>query len=171
MLASVIAIAAVLTAALSWRRLLPMPVRLLLVLAMLAAIVWQMGMVRPGRDTGCALLAAMLAIKSSELRNLRDARSLLGFALFSPFAAFLLDQGPLTTGLAALAAVAALLALQRLALDEGHSLACRCADNCVASAACWGSACHSRWPASGCSALVHAAVGRTRASGGHTGPG
>ena len=114
-LASVIAIAAVLTAALSWRRLLPMPVRLLLVLAMLAAIVWQMGMVRPGRDTGCALLAAMLAIKSSELRNLRDARSLLGFALFSPFAAFLLDQGPLTTGLAALAAVAALLALQRLA--------------------------------------------------------
>ncbi|MCU1205329.1 MULTISPECIES: transglutaminase TgpA family protein [Stenotrophomonas maltophilia group] len=120
-LASVIAITAVLTAALSWRRVLPMPVRLVLVLAMLATIVWQMGMVRPGRDTGCALLAAMLAIKSSELRNLRDARSLLGFALFSPFAAFLLDQGPLTTGLAALAAVAALLALQRLALDEGHS--------------------------------------------------
>ena len=77
-LALVIAIAAVLTAALAWRRVLPMPVRLLLVLAMLATIVWQMGMVRPGRDTGCALLAAMLAIKSSELRNLRDARSLLG---------------------------------------------------------------------------------------------
>ncbi len=98
-----------------------MPVRLLLVLAMLGAIVWQMGMVRPGRDTGCALLAAMLAIKSSELRSLRDARSLLGFALFSPFAAFLLDQGPLTTALAALAGVSALLALQRLAQDEGHA--------------------------------------------------
>lgn len=101
LLAGVIAAAALVTAALSWRKVLPMPVRLLLVLAMLGAIAWQMGMVRPGRDTGCALLAAMLAIKSSELRSRRDARSLLGFALFSPFAAFLLDQGPLTTALAA----------------------------------------------------------------------
>lgn len=121
LLAVVIAIAAILTAALSWRRVLPMPIRLLLVLGMLAAIVWQMGMARPGRDTSCALLAAMLAIKSSELRSLRDARSLLGFALFAPFAAFLLDQGPLTTTLAALAGVGALLALQRLAQDEGHA--------------------------------------------------
>jgi transglutaminase-like putative cysteine protease len=121
MLATVIAVAALLTAALSWRRVLPMPVRVLLVLGMLAAIVWQMGLVRPGRDTGCALLAAMLAIKSSELRSLRDARSLLGFALFSPFAAFLLDQGPLTTLLAALAGLCALLALQRLAQGEGHA--------------------------------------------------
>jgi len=121
MLATVIALAALMTAALSWRRVLPMPVRLLLVLGMLAAIVWQMGLVRPGRDTGCALLAAMLAIKSSELRSLRDARSLLGFALFSPFAAFLLDQGPLTTLLAALAGLCALLALQRLAQGEGHT--------------------------------------------------
>ncbi|MEW6384183.1 MAG: DUF3488 and transglutaminase-like domain-containing protein, partial [Pseudomonadota bacterium] len=121
LLAGVIALAAIFTAALSRRTVLPMPVRLLLVLAMLGAIVWQMGMVRPGRDTGCALLAAMLAIKSSELRSLRDARSLLGFALFSPFAAFLLDQGPLTTALAALAGVSALLALQRLAQDEGHA--------------------------------------------------
>ncbi|KOQ77209.1 transglutaminase TgpA family protein [Stenotrophomonas maltophilia] len=121
LLAGVIAATAVVTAFLSRRKVLPMPVRLLLVLGMLAAIVWQMGMVRPGRDTGCALLAAMLAIKSSELRSLRDARSLLGFALFSPFAAFLLDQGPLTTVLAALAGISALLALQRLAQDEGHT--------------------------------------------------
>ncbi|WMR46447.1 beta-ketoacyl-ACP synthase 3 [Stenotrophomonas maltophilia] len=81
LLAGVIAAAALVTAALSWRKVLPMPVRLLLVLAMLGAIAWQMGMVRPGRDTGCALLAAMLAIKSSELRSRRDARSLLVFAL------------------------------------------------------------------------------------------
>ncbi|WP_427925772.1 DUF3488 domain-containing protein, partial [Stenotrophomonas maltophilia] len=121
LLAGVIAAAALVTAVLSWRKVLPMPVRLLLVLAMLGAIAWQMGMVRPGRDTGCALLAAMLAIKSSELRSRRDARSLLGFALFSPFAAFLLDQGPLTTVLAALAGISALLALQRLAGDEGHA--------------------------------------------------
>ena len=123
LLAVLIATAAILTAALSQRRVLPMPVRVLLVLGMLAAIVWQMGAVRPGRDTGCALLAAMLAIKSSELRSLRDARSLLGFALFSPFAAFLLDQGPRTTVLAALAGISALIALQRLAQGEGRSAA------------------------------------------------
>ncbi|KAA9000169.1 DUF3488 domain-containing protein [Stenotrophomonas cyclobalanopsidis] len=122
-LAALIAVAGVATAALSLRGVLPMPVRLLLVLAMLGAIVWQMGAVRPGRDTGCALLAAMLAIKSSELRSVRDARSLLGFALFAPFAAFLLDQGPLTTLLAALAGISSLLALQRLAHNEGRSAA------------------------------------------------
>ncbi|WP_312708834.1 DUF3488 and transglutaminase-like domain-containing protein [Stenotrophomonas sp.] len=121
LLAAVFAGTAVLTALLSQRRVLPMPMRMLLVLAMLGAIVWQMGAVRPGRDTGCALLAAMLAIKSSELRSLRDARSLIGFALFAPFAAFLLDQGPLTTALAALAGITGLLALQRLAQGEGHS--------------------------------------------------
>ncbi|MBK0025225.1 DUF3488 domain-containing transglutaminase family protein [Stenotrophomonas sp. S48] len=121
LLAALFAGAAVLTALLSQRRVLPMPVRVLLVLAMLGAIVWQMGAMRPGRDTGCALLAAMLAIKSSELRSLRDARSLIGFALFAPFAAFLLDQGPLTTALAALAGITGLLALQRLAQGEGHS--------------------------------------------------
>ncbi|PCU45383.1 DUF3488 domain-containing protein, partial [Listeria monocytogenes] len=120
LLASVFAVAAVLTALVSGQRVLPGPVRVLLVLGMLAAIYWQMG-ARPGRDTGCALLAAMLAVKSRELRSLRDARSLLGFALFAPFAAFLLDQGPLTMGLAVLAALATLLTLQRLARAEGHA--------------------------------------------------
>ena len=119
-LALVIATVAAATAGLSRRGPLPMPVRLLLVLAMLALIYLLMG-ARPGRDTGCALLAAMLAIKSSELQSLRDARSLLGFALFAPFAAFLLDQGPLTSVLATLAALCGLLALQRLAQHEGHS--------------------------------------------------
>lgn len=111
---------ALLVAGASWRKPLPLPLRILLVLGMLATIYWQMG-ARPGRDTGCALLAAMLAIKSSELRNLRDARSLIGFALFAPFAAFLLDQGPLTLTLALAAVVVALLCLRRLADVEGHA--------------------------------------------------
>lgn len=119
-LAAVIAGVALLTALASRQRLLPGALRLLLVLAMLAAIYWQMGP-RPGRDTGCALLAAMLALKSSELRSLRDARSLVGFGLFGPFAAFLLDQGPLTMTLAVLAGLTALLALQRLAHLEGQA--------------------------------------------------
>jgi len=119
-LAGVFAVVAVITALASGQRVLPAPVRVLLVLCMLAAVYWQLG-ARPGRDTGCALLAAMLALKSSELRSLRDARSLLGFALFAPFAAFLLDQGPLTMGLAMLAALAILLTLQRLAHAEGDA--------------------------------------------------
>ncbi|RRU08806.1 DUF3488 and transglutaminase-like domain-containing protein [Stenotrophomonas sp. 278] len=120
LLSVVFAVVAVLTALLSGQRVLPGPVRLLLVLGMLAAIYWQMG-ARPGRDTGCALLTAMLALKSSELRTLRDARSLLGFALFAPFSAFLLDQGPTTMVLAVLAAVTALITLQRLAQAEGEA--------------------------------------------------
>ena len=116
-LAAVFGITTLLVALWSWRRAMPLPLRLLLIAVMLACIYWQMG-ATPGRDSGCALLAAMLAIKSSELRNLRDARSLIGFSLFAPFAAFLLDQGPSTLLMSAAAVVAALLALQRLADEE-----------------------------------------------------
>src|SRR5690606_3126971 len=65
-------------------RPLPAWLRLLLALAMLALVLAMMGP-RLGRDTGCALLAAMLAIKPGESHHLRDARSLLGFSLFAPF--------------------------------------------------------------------------------------
>ncbi|KAB7766262.1 transglutaminase TgpA family protein [Xanthomonas maliensis] len=120
LLAAAIALAALLVGLLSWRGTLLAPVRLLLVVAVLAAVYWQIGM-RFGRDTGCAVLAGMLAIKTSELRTLRDARSLLGFALFAPFAAFLLDQGPLTMALALLAVLSTLLCMQRLADEEHHT--------------------------------------------------
>lgn len=116
-LAGVFGATALIVAGLSWHRPAPLLLRLLLVATMLVTIYWQMG-ATPGRDSGCALLAAMLAIKSSELRTLRDARSLLGFALFAPFAAFLLDQGPITLLLATAAVICALLALQRLADDD-----------------------------------------------------
>ncbi len=79
---------------------------------------------RIGRDTGCALLAAMLALKTIETRNLRDAHSLLGFSLFSPFAAFLQDQGPLTLALSVPAVAGVLLVLARLA-DGGDGAAAR----------------------------------------------
>lgn len=68
-----------------------------------------------GRDTGCAMLASLLAIKPPETRTLRDARSLLGFSLFAPFTAFLQDQGPLTLGLALPAVSLHLVALSVLA--------------------------------------------------------
>ncbi len=69
---------------------------------------------RFGRDTACALLAAMLALKPVEMQTLRDARSLLGFALFAPFATFLLDQGPVPLTLGLIAAVTVLAALLKL---------------------------------------------------------
>ena len=104
--------------ALAWRRPLPAPLRLLLAVGALVAV----ASVSPGigRDTACAVLAAMLALKPSETFHLRDGRSLLGFGLFAPFATFLLDQGPASLLLALLAVVMALLALQRLAADEGE---------------------------------------------------
>ena len=118
---AVVAVAVIATAG-SWRRPLPTALRLLLAMLVVAAVLWQMGF-RFGRDTGCALLAAMIAIKPSETSTLRDARSMVGFALFAPFSAFLLDQGPTTMLLGLLAVVCALVALQRLAAVESHSLA------------------------------------------------
>ncbi len=112
-----IALIALAVAALSWRRPLHAALRLLLALSMLAVVFAVMGF-NFGRDTGCAMLASMLAIKPAETRSLRDARSLVGFGLFAPFAAFLLDQGPLTMVLGLLSALAALVTLQRLADAE-----------------------------------------------------
>jgi transglutaminase-like putative cysteine protease len=107
-------LAAPVVAAISWRKPIPAWLRMLLTAAMLMAVIAVMG-TRPGRDTGGALLAAMLAIKPAELRSLRDARSLAGFAMFAPLAAFLLDQGPLVMAVALAAVLAGLLTLQRLA--------------------------------------------------------
>ena len=106
----------------SWRRPLPSLLRALLALALVAAVMSVTGM-QFGRDTGCALLAGMLAIKPTETRTLRDNRSLLGFALFAPFAAFLLDQGPLSMALGLASVLGALVALHRLADAEAGSLA------------------------------------------------
>ena len=113
-LALSIAVAGVAATALSWRRPLPTVARLLLALLLLAFVLAAMRF-SLGRDTGCALLAAMLAVKPTETFGVRDARSLVGFALFAPFATFLLDQGPLSLALGVVAAVLALAALQRLA--------------------------------------------------------
>ena len=107
----------------SWRRTIPGAVRLVLALAMLG-LVLAMSDFRVGRDTGTAVLAAMLAIKPAETFRLRDARSLLGFALFAPFGTFLLDQGPLSLLLGLAGVVLALVGLQRLAeLESGEHVA------------------------------------------------
>jgi transglutaminase-like putative cysteine protease len=116
-----IGIVAVLVALISWRRPAPSWLRLLLALALTGAVLATMG-VNFGRDTGCAMLAAMLAIKPAETANLRDARSLIGFALFAPFATFLLDQGPLSLLLALVAVLLSLAAMQRLSDVESGAL-------------------------------------------------
>ena len=109
--------AAVLAAA--WRKPLPPLLRLTLGGFGLLAAAWQLPGI--GRDTACAVLAAMLALKPAETFSLRDGRSLVGFGLFAPFATFLLDQGPLSLVLALAAVMLALLALQRLASDEANA--------------------------------------------------
>ncbi|WP_149194097.1 transglutaminase TgpA family protein [Luteimonas suaedae] len=112
-----------LVAAISWRHRIPGWLRLLLALALIG-VVLATARFAFGRDTGCALLAAMLAIKPVELFTLRDARSLLGFALFAPFATFLLDQGPLSLLLGLAGATLALAALLRLSeLESGDERA------------------------------------------------
>ena len=121
-MASAIAASAAGIVALAWRRPLPGLLRLLFALGLIGAVAMNSGG-GFGRDTGCALLASMLAVKPAETFGLRDARSLVGFALFAPFGAFLLDQGPLTMLLGVAAAVVALAALQRLADLESGDIA------------------------------------------------
>lgn len=113
-------IGAVVVAAASWRRPLPLPLLLRLLIGIGALVAVAAISPGVGRDTACAVLAAMLALKPSETASLRDGRSLVGFALFAPFAAFLLDQGPLSLALALAAVLTALLALQQLANDEAE---------------------------------------------------
>jgi transglutaminase-like putative cysteine protease len=113
-----IAATAVVITALSWRRPLSNLLRGVLAVAIVVAVSAQFRF-EFGRDTGCALLGAMLALKPSETASLRDARSLVGFALFAPFSTFLLDQGPLSLALGLAGAMLARGALQRLAAVEG----------------------------------------------------
>jgi len=116
-----IAVAAVAIAIGTWRRPAAAWVRVSIALALAIAVFATMG-VNFGRDTGCAMLAAMLAVKPAETNTMRDARSLVGFALFAPFATFLLDQGPLSLGLGLVAVYLALLAMQRLSdVESGQA--------------------------------------------------
>ncbi len=109
-------VGAIAIAALSWTRVLPAVLRIVIGLGAIAAV----ASVSPGigRDTACAVLAAMLALKPSETVSLRDGRSLIGFGLFAPFATFLLDQGPTSLALALIAVLLSLVALQALAARE-----------------------------------------------------
>jgi protein-glutamine gamma-glutamyltransferase len=103
------------------RRTLPRALRVLITLAVVALILWDYGIAfgtRFGRDTGAAMLAAMLVLKVLELRTVRDARMLTSFGLFALVAAFLQDRGPLTLTLSLLATLVTFAALARIAETE-----------------------------------------------------
>ena len=118
-ISALVAVTGVLVSLFSWRHPLPAVLRLLVVASVIGAVFLLAGF-NMGRDTGCALLAAMIAVKPSETFSLREGRSLVGFALFAPFATFLLDQGPASLALGLAAAFAALICLQRLSdLESG----------------------------------------------------
>ena len=95
------------------RRQLPAGLRLLLTL-MVGGLVLAAYNFGVGRDTGCAGLLAMLVLKPFETFTTRDARSLVGFSLFAPFAAFLQDQGPLVWSLCLPAVVLNTMAMSML---------------------------------------------------------
>ncbi len=103
--------------AITWRRPAPVVLRLMLTAGIIGLVLSAYGF-RQGRDTASAVLLAMLMIKPIELHSVRDARSLVGFGLFALFAAFLLDQGPLTLALALPAAALAYASCARLADAE-----------------------------------------------------
>ncbi len=116
-----VAVVALMTPVLARNGNVSILLRLLLALALLATVMlfYRFSF---GRDTGCALLATMLALKPVELRHRRDARSLLGFALFSPFATFLLDQGPVSLLLGLISLAVALMAMSALAESESGQI-------------------------------------------------
>lgn len=96
-----------------YQKQLPGFLRLMLV-AFLGATVMASYNFGIGRDTASAGLLAMLALKPFETHSQRDAKSLLGFSLFAPFAAFLQDQGPLTLGLSVAAVLLCLASFAAL---------------------------------------------------------
>jgi protein-glutamine gamma-glutamyltransferase len=105
-------------AALGWRGIrLHALVRLPLTLGAAGMVLYAYGF-RFGRDTGGALLTTMLALKLLELRHARDARSLLGFALFAVMAGFLQSQAPGVMLLALLAVVLLVAAMARVTQAE-----------------------------------------------------
>ncbi len=110
-------LAGTVSVATTWKRPAPAVFRLLLTIGVVGLVLSAYGF-RLGRDTASALLLAMLILKPIELNTLRDARSLLGFGLFALFAAFLLDQGPLTLLLAVPASALAYASCARLADAE-----------------------------------------------------
>lgn len=113
------------------RKPLPVALRLLLVIVITGAVLVGFGF-RVGRDAGSALMLSMLVLKLSELREFDDAKRVVAYALFAPFAAFLQDQGPITLALGLFAALGVLLAMGRLAeapaaprpvREEGYAIA------------------------------------------------
>ncbi|HTD28915.1 MAG TPA: DUF3488 and transglutaminase-like domain-containing protein, partial [Xanthomonadaceae bacterium] len=116
-LAATLLLASGMSVALTWKRPVPTVLRLLLTITLVVLVLSAYGF-RLGRDTASVVLLAMLMLKPIELNTLRDARSLIGFALFALFAAFLLDQGPLTLALAVPGAGLAFAGCARLADAE-----------------------------------------------------
>ena len=99
----------------------------MLVRLLLTGLVGGMVMVQyefgVGRDAASAALVAMLLMKTLETHGSRDARSLIGFSLFAPFAAFLQDQGPLMLALSIPAVAMVLLAANALTSPHTDAIA------------------------------------------------
>ena len=88
-------------------------VRLALLCLTSGGVYWSQDL-RLDRQTGCAVLAAMLALKTAELRQVRDGQILVGFSLMAPFAASLLKEDSVTAILGGLTLCFACVCMQQL---------------------------------------------------------
>ena len=70
------------------------------------------------RQTGGAVLAALLCIKIAELGHVRDGQTLLGFTLMAPFAACLIKGDMFSWLLGSVSVGSAYLAMQQIALQN-----------------------------------------------------
>lgn len=91
----------------------PAWIRLLIAVALVAAVAWLLGGIF-GREAGSALLAAMMTVKLVEAETRRDARVILSVTAFLAMASFLFDQGILQVLLVAGACVLLLAAMYEL---------------------------------------------------------
>jgi transglutaminase-like putative cysteine protease len=102
-------------------RIWPLWLRFPAMLLLVASIVLEMGTIL-GRPQGGALLAAMLALKTTEASTVRDARLIVSLALFSIVALLFIDQSPWLVAYQLPVAVLCFYALEEIArLDAGQS--------------------------------------------------
>ena len=112
-LAGFIALIALTLAIIARRTAILAPVRLALLCLTSICVCWEEDL-RLDRQTGCAVLAAMLALKTAELRHVRDGQILIGFSLMAPFAACLLKADSVTAILGGLTLCSACICMQQL---------------------------------------------------------
>lgn len=116
-LAGMIAVIALALSIIARHRLIPTAGRIVLLCLMILIVVWTVDL-HLNRQTGGAVLATMLCLKTAELRRVRDAHTLLGFTLMAPLAACLVKGDMTTWLLSSMSVCSAFLSMQQVVLQN-----------------------------------------------------